>query len=156
STTTRLYDALNRVTNAVSSNVASSEMVSWTYDDPTLGRFGIGRLAAMSDSSGSTRYVYQRRGALRSETKTISGATYTTSFGYDADGNRSSMPYPSGRVVTYSFDLADRPVSAQSGSTAFVASANYLPFGPMTQLVYGNGTTKTMRYDARYRPLENK
>ena len=35
-------------------------------------------------------------------------------------------------------------------------SAAYLPFGPMTSIAFGNGTTRTVSYDARYRVLENK
>src|SRR5207302_2050965 len=75
---------------------------------------------------------------------------------YDSDGNRSSMTYPSGRIVTYSYDFAGRPLTAAAGATSFVSSATYLPFGPATQMVFGNGTTKTMTYDNRYRVLENK
>ena len=67
-----------------------------------------------------------------------------------------AITYPSGRVVTYTFDFADRALSASSAGTNFVTSANYLPFGPEGQLAFGNGTTKSMTYDARYRPLENK
>ncbi len=66
------------------------------------------------------------------------------------------MTNPSGRTVTYSFDFAGRPLTAASGGTTLVSSASYLPFGPATQLVFGNGTTKTMMYDSRYRVLENK
>ena len=72
----------------------------------------------MTDPSGSATYSYQRRGLLAAEQKTIGTATYTSTYGYDADGNRSTIGYPSGRTVTYTFDFADRPYSASSGSTA--------------------------------------
>ncbi len=156
-TTTRTYDALNRVLTAASSRSgASTESIAYTYDAQGGGTFGIGRLGAMSDPSGSAAYTYERRGLLAAEQKTIGTASFTSTYGYDADGNRATIGYPSGRSVAYAFDFADRPYGASSGSTVFVGSASYLPFGPMTQLVYGNGTTKTMQYDARYRPLENK
>jgi RHS repeat-associated protein len=151
--TTRAYDALGRVLTSISTKGTASETVSCTYDNAT---FGIGRLATMTDPTGSTTYHYERRGLLRTEVKTILGATYTTGFRYDSEGNRSSMTYPSGGVVSWGFDFAGRPISAASGGTTLVSSASYLPFGPMTQLVYGNGTTKSMRFDSRYRPLENK
>jgi RHS repeat-associated protein len=86
----------------------------------------------------------------------LAQTTFTTRYTYDADGNRTSIIYPSGNVVTYSFDYADRPSSAAAGSTPLVTSAAYLPFGPETQVVYGNGTTKTMVYDSRYRVQQNK
>ena len=86
----------------------------------------------------------------------LAQSTYTTRYTYDADGNRTSITYPSGNVVTYTYDFADRPFSATSGTTPLVNSAAYLPFGPETQVVYGNGTTKTMLYDTRYRVQQNK
>src|ERR1041385_5299445 len=155
-TTTRTYDALNRVLSAVSARNSSSETVSWTYDDGTTGNFGIGRLATLTDPTGSTVYRYERRGLLRSEAKTIAGSSYTTTYAYDANGNRSTMNYPNGIAANYTFDFADRPYSLSNGAASIVSSATYLPFGPMSSLVFGNGTTRTMSYDTRYRPLENK
>src|SRR5438045_4418164 len=128
----------------------------WVYDDATAGNFGIGRLATMTDPTGATAYQYERRGALRSEAKTISGATYTTSYTYDANGNRSTMTYPNALVAHYTSDFADRPLSLIAGSTNIVSAATYLPLGPMTSLTFGNGTTRAVQYDSRYRPLENK
>ena len=153
---TRTYDALNRVVSSVSPRPSSTETVSWTYDDTTAGSFGIGRAATMTDPTGSTIYRYERRGLLQSEAKTIAGSTYPTSFAYDANGNRSAMNYPNGIAAHYTFDFADRPYSLTNGATSIVSSAAYLPFGPMTSVAFGNGTTRTMRYDTRYRPLENK
>ena len=40
------------------------ETVTWSYDDPTPGKYAIGRLAAMTDPAGITTYVISvgRRG----------------------------------------------------------------------------------------------
>lgn len=151
-TTTRTYDALNRVLTAVSRKGTQSESVSWSYDDAEAGHFGIGRLAAMTDPTGSTTYVYERRGLLRTESKTIDGDTFVTSYGHDADGNRTSMA----DSITYTYDLADRPVSAQWLGTPIVTSASYLPFGPLRSIIYGNGTARSISYDTRYRVTENE
>ena len=152
-TTARTYDALSRVTSAVSSKSGSaSETVSWTYDSATAGEFGIGRLASVSDPTGSTAYAYDRRGLLRSEQRTLGGASYTSSYTYDANGNRTSIVYPTSGSATYTYDYANRPVTLASVITA----ASYLPFGPLTSLTYNNGATKTVQYDARYRITENK
>ncbi|HKO57511.1 MAG TPA: DUF6531 domain-containing protein, partial [Thermoanaerobaculia bacterium] len=160
--TRQTYDLLGRVlTLSATRSGMPSESVAWSYDDPAPGQYGIGRLATMTDATGpsgapSAVYAYDRRGLLKSEVKRVDASTYTTSFHYDANGNLTSLTYPSGRVVTYGYDFADRPVSAASGATPLVTGATYLPFGPMTSLSFGNGTTKTMSYDARYRPTENK
>ena len=149
-TTARVYDALNRVTSATSSRSGlDTEIVTYTYDATSQGRYGIGRLSTMDGTS----YSYERRGLL---TAVADDDGLTTTFGYDADGNRSSLGYPSGRVVGYTFDLAGRPITASSAGASIVNSAAYLPFGPLSSVAYGNGTTRTTLYDARYRPQENK
>jgi RHS repeat-associated protein len=155
--TTRAYDASNRVLTSTSQLAgAVTETVTYSYDSATAGSFGKGRLAQMTDPSGATTYAYERRGLLKSEARSILGSAYGTAYQYDANGNRSGMTYPSGRQVAYSFDFADRPFSAAAGTTTYVASASYLPFGPEAQLVFGNGTTQTRRFDLRYRPVENR
>jgi RHS repeat-associated protein len=153
-TTTRAYDSLNRITTATSTRGPASEVVSWAYDDPTAGRFAVGRLASMTDPSGSTAYRYERRGLLRDETRALAGAqyTYTTGFQYDADGNRSLIKYPSTQLtVQYGFDHAGRPTSASD----LVTAATYLPFGPLARLTFVNGTTQTLAHDTRYRVTSN-
>jgi RHS repeat-associated protein len=156
-TTRRTYDAANRVTSSVSTAAGgTAETLTWTYDDATVGNYGKGRVARTTDLTGSMTYAYDRRGLMRSEQHTIEGNAYSILYGFDANGNRSSITYPSGRVVTYTFDFADRALSAASAGTNFVTSANYLPFGPEGQVTFGNGTTKSMTYDLRYRPVENK
>jgi YD repeat-containing protein len=70
-TTVRTYDALGRALSATSSiSGATTETVQWTYDDPTAGRFGLGRLTRMTDPAGATDYFYQRQGLLRREERT--------------------------------------------------------------------------------------
>ena len=156
-TTTKAYDADNRVTSSTSQlSGQSPESVSWTYDASAVGNYGKGRVATMTDPSGSTAYTYERRGLVKSESRSILGAGYTTKYQYDANGNRSGITYPSTRQVSYTFDFADRPASAVSGTTTFVSSASYEPFGPETQLSFGNGTTRSATFDQRYRPTEIK
>jgi len=156
-TTTRSYDALSRVASAASSRSgAATETVNWTYDDPAAAGYGIGRMTGVTDPTGSTTLRYDHRGLLRLQQQTVGGAAYSTSFAYDADGNRSSLTYPSGRIVSYTFDLAGRPLSANSGATTYASSAAYLPFGPLASFTFGNGATRAMTFDARYRMTENK
>jgi RHS repeat-associated protein len=189
-TTTRKYDALNRVVAQRSSassgaapadenngrpgetqapaTQASTESVTWTYDDATPGRFAIGRLSSTIDFAGRTVYEYERRGLLTQEVRTFSGClnrretlncaaywanrTYTTGYGYDQDGNRSSVRYPSSLTnVTYTFDYAGRPLSASSA----VSSAKYLPYGPLKELTFANGMVQAIEHDARYRIFTN-
>jgi RHS repeat-associated protein len=155
--TANTWDAADRIlTSTFSRSDSANEVVTYTYDSAAAGNYGKGHLAAVTDPSGTTAYVYERRGMLRQESHTIQNNSYAIGYGYDAAANRTSITYPSGRIVTYGFDFADRPQSAASGATTFVSSADYLPFGPESRLLFGNGTTKTTAYDLRYRPIENK
>ena len=151
-TTTRTYDAVGRALSASSVRQSETETVSWDYDD---GTFGIGRLGSMTDPTGSTEYTYDRRGLLLRELRTVDGNEYATAFRYDEAGNRSRLVNPSGRITDYTYDYAGRPSSAASGATSIVASVSYLPFGPLKEIVLGNGTTRTMTFDNRYRPATN-
>jgi YD repeat-containing protein len=153
-TTTRTFDAKNRVTTATSSSGSGNETVAWAYDNAT--GYCIGRLSTMTDPTGSTTYSYDRRGLLKSEQRTIDGRQYASGYGYDSDGNRTSITYPTQNVVSYTYDFAGRPITSAAGTLSFISAASYLPFGPMTSLTYGNNTTKTMQYDIRYRLTENK
>jgi len=161
-TTTRIYDALGRPSSSLASRIGLlSETTQWQYDDATTGRYGVGRLTQMTDATGQANYYYQRRGQLRREERQFSGlaGSYAIAFRYDANGNRSGMTYPSGMSVSYGYDFANRPFNASAsggGAITFVSSASYLPFGPLTSLVFGNGTTQTMSYDSRYRITQNK
>ncbi|HEV2721302.1 MAG TPA: RHS repeat-associated core domain-containing protein, partial [Thermoanaerobaculia bacterium] len=152
-TTERTYDALGRVTGSTSYRAGlDTETIAYSYDQDACGfGNGVGRVSEIDDPTGGTSYCYDRRGLLISE-----GNAYQTSFQYDINGNRSSIVYPDGRTVTYTFDLANRPNSAAADGIPVVTAASYLPFGPNTQLDFSNGTTKTTTFDSRFRPVENK
>jgi RHS repeat-associated protein len=150
---TRAYDVANRLTSASSARSGqTTELVAFTYDDVTAGKHGKGRVATMTDPTGSTSFAYDRRGLVKAESRMINGTAFAQSYGYDANGNRTSLTYPSTRVVSYTYDYADRSYSATGGSTNYVNAATYFAFGPENTLSLGNSTTRTATFDLRYRP----
>ena len=69
--TTRTYDLANRILTAASARTGvPTETVTWSWDDATVGSYGLGRIATMSDPSGMTTFRYERRGRLRREGST--------------------------------------------------------------------------------------
>lgn len=152
----REYDPLNRPVSERATAHKVEDDLFWTYDDGTPGLFGFGRLASSSSPDSLETYAYDRRGLLRQENVTIWDDPFVQSYTYDAAGNRTSIGYPSGRVVTYEYDYAGRQLTAaglfNAESTTYVTSASYLPFGPLVSLAFGNGTLETRTYDTRYRP----
>ncbi len=159
------YDAANRIVTSTSVLTGQpTETASWTYDLNVVGVYGLGRVTSMTDPTGKTQYSYDRRGLLETDRKAVWDNTFATLYTYDANGNRSTVKYPSGRTVSYSYDFADRPAFACSGGTGptctggttYVASTSYQPFGPASQLKFGNGTTRNMILNQRYQMTSNK
>jgi RHS repeat-associated protein len=150
--TTRTYDEMGRILTATSTKFETpTEVVTYTYDgDPCGVGNGNGRVAIITSPVSSATYCYERRGLL---VATEDG--FAVSYGYDANGNRNRILYPSGRVVGYTYDFANRPTSASVNSLPLIAAAAYLPFGPLTEMTYGNGTMNSRAFDSRYRPQQN-
>lgn len=149
-TTTYTYDALNRLTSVSYPNAALN--ISYTYDEGTYGK---GRLTSITDGSGTTSLDYDHRGNLSSHTSTVGTTSYTLTYAYNLANQLIQVTYPSGRSVDYTYDavgLINQVDTTQDASTqSLVSNLDYLPFGPLNQLDYGNGIQLTGSYDADYR-----
>lgn len=140
------YDIINRLTNITYQDPALN--VIYSYDGTSNGN---GRLTGMVDPSGTYTYTYDTQGNLVSEVKVIQGVTYTTGYAYDDAGQLESITYPSGRIITYTPDTAGRINAVSSSIDGSLASAIfYKPFGPMTNLSFGNGLSLTRGFDQKY------
>ena len=147
------YDALNRLA-AIQFPADPNQNVTFIYDSPSIS-YGIERLTGRVDPSGTYIFHYDAHGNLTREEKTVNNILYTTQFGYDKNNILASITYPSGRTVTYIPDGAGRIFEVRtvlSGQPKTLASAiNYLPFGGITSLTYGNGLSLSQGYDNQYR-----
>jgi RHS repeat-associated protein len=156
-TVNHTHDALNRP--LVTSYPDSSLNITQSYDSPAVS-FGIGRRTGMTDQSGASVYQYDRRGLLRVEGRTVAGTTYTTQYGFDKNGNRTQILYPTSDPLQrqgradFTYDAADRVTTVTTkinGATTTVASnILYKPFGPRTHIEFGNGLIDNRAYDSRY------
>jgi len=150
------YDALNRLTSKTFPS-SPSENVAYAYDETANGNKGIGHMTSMTDALGSASFTYDSYGNLVSVSRTISGVSYVTSYGYDLAGNVAQIVYPSGRIVNYQRDALGRvaTVTTQVNGTAsavtLASSIQYLPFGPATSATLGNGLQVSYAYDQDYR-----
>ncbi len=146
------YDALNRMLTA-SYPASTGENVTYTYD---TGTDGLGRLAQITDESGSTSYTYDDRGNVTQEVRVIDGTTYTTSYSYNLADQVISMTYPSGRVVNIDRDTQGRTTEIShtlSGLTEYlIDNVAYDGRGALSAIQFGNGVYQTMTYDAAGRP----
>ncbi|MHB8835966.1 MAG: InlB B-repeat-containing protein [Candidatus Methylomirabilia bacterium] len=151
------FDGLNRPTDIAYPD--ASPPVHYRYDDYSVGSYpdAVGRLTEVTDASGFRRFFYNVAGRPGKVVHAIDGREFTTEYGYDSNGNLSSLTYPDGRTVQYAFDpLTDRVQSVtswKSGKRTVLAGAiTHKPFGPMNGLDYGNGMRLARGYEnLRYR-----
>jgi RHS repeat-associated protein len=157
---TSTYDALDRKTSTTYTDTTAN--VTYTYDEANsvtgcATSAPIGRLTRMVEYAVSTTYCYDARGNVIQKMQVVSGTTDTTAYRYTAADRLSGETTPDGTAISYAFDSDGRISGVQvtpSGSTAAstaVSSVTYLPFGPISSYMLGNGQTVTRAYDANYR-----
>ena len=151
------YDALNRLTQRSYSD--STPSVTYAYDSAAVP-FSKGRLASVI-SSASSQYFdeYDPLGRVKSSRQTTDSQTYSFSYGYDLAGNLTSETYPSGRLITTSYDSAGR-ISGLSGQNPgegmknYVSTISYEAHGAMKAMALGNGLWEHADFNSRLQPTE--
>ncbi len=147
------YDALNRLA-AIQFPADPNQNITLTYDSVAVTN-GIGRLTGRVDPSGSYTFYYDTQGNLNKEEKTIAGILYTTQYAYNKNNFLTSITYPTGRTINYTPDQVGRISQVSTtlnGQPKTLASAiDYLPFGGIKALTYGNALSLNQGYDNQYR-----
>ncbi|MDG5501684.1 hypothetical protein [Marinobacter sp. BGYM27] len=151
------YDALNRLIS-ITYPGSPEENIEYGYDDNAGGNYGVGRLTSISDRSGIIQYVYDALGRTVREERTMESTLYVTDYAYNSVSQLISITYPSGRLVLYNYDTDGELVSIGTqgpagGEPQIVADQlDFLPFGPLARLVYGNGIARQLSYNDGYEP----
>ena len=139
-TTTYGYDVLNRTKSVVYSN--SDPSVAINYDESNcLGLAAcqnVGQKTSMTDAAGSEAWSYQTDSAnkrsvhvnQRTNTSPPNNLTKTSTYYLDLAGNLTSVVYPSGRTVNYTFDAASRPMTAVDSANGITYAT--APATPLT------------------------
>ncbi len=148
------HDAWNRLI-ALEYPADPRQNIAYRYDETDVAH-GQGRLTAITDATGVTRYHYDPHGNLTQTITTLNGQTYTTRYAYDPLHRLSRITYPSGRIVDYRDTNHDRrtdriTLDDQGSVTVLADTLQYLPHGPRTGLSFGNGRTETRQYGTDYR-----
>jgi RHS repeat-associated protein len=136
---TNQYDWLNRLTNR---SAANGYRLAFAYS-PT------GQRTNMSDSSGTTAYLYDNRDRLANKVVSWSGGPMVSlNYAYDAAGNVTNLwSSTSGGVnLQYAYDPLNRITNVlANGSTA--AAYGFDLDGNLQSVRYGNGATNLCQYD---------
>src|SRR5579859_2924575 len=170
------YDELNRLQWRWNYTQSSDPVERYTYDVSSVWgtpvHNPIGRLVA-AESDGSTTnpgnlgtvYSYDIMGREEFELEYNKRGDNTVhkqfNYAYNLDGSLNSITYPSGRVVNYSYNAAQRPTSAvdPTNNISFATAAHYTGSGALGYLVNGatasfGGIVATENYNARMQPNE--
>jgi RHS repeat-associated protein len=160
---TSTYDALNRKTSVSYTDTTAN--VTYTYDEANsvtgcAASAPIGRLTRMVENAVSTTYCYDARGNVIQKMQAVTGTTDTTSYRYTAANRLSGETTPDGTAIGYAFNSNGRinavnvtPSGASAASTV-ISATTWLPFGPISIYILGNGQTVTRTYDANYRATD--
>jgi len=135
----------------------------------TQNSYGVGRLARETDALGSVSYCYDARGNLLEKIRssqlepTASLAPnelrYRVAYRYTLANQLAAVIYPDGDELRYTRNSAGQITqvvyaSKQSNGSflteTVLQSAQYAPFGPLTQLNFGNGSQWTRALDQNY------
>ncbi|WP_229390883.1 DUF2341 domain-containing protein [Methanosarcina sp. DH2] len=131
------YDDLNRVTAI---DYPNDEDVSFTYDLEFNGT-----LSRVSKETASSGYDYDLRYRVESETVTIDGASYTTSYDYDNLDRVTGISYPNGESVRLTYNSQTLLESVDG----VIDDLDYNARNQLTRKEYSNGVVTTYTYDSQ-------
>jgi RHS repeat-associated protein len=135
-TTTYGYDAANRMTSITYSDGHTPNVGSLTYDADN-------QRTAMTDGTGTSSWVWD---SLHRMTSSTNGAGQSVAYGYDLNGQMTSLTYPGAHVVQRVYDNAGRLASVSDWlghTTTYTPDAN----ANVAAEIYPNTTTATFSYD---------
>ncbi|VAW69794.1 hypothetical protein MNBD_GAMMA09-3662, partial [hydrothermal vent metagenome] len=137
------YDALNRVRGVDGPGNADDSI--YVYDSCKNGST---RLCEINNLQANVKYQYNPFG----DVTTHQGISYA----YNAANRIKTIKYPSGAIVTYTYDLAggvNRVQLARNGVAQqdLVSRVTRMPFGSIDRLLYANGKTLNQTFDTAYR-----
>jgi RHS repeat-associated protein len=141
------YDIRNREILADWSD--STPDVSKTYD-------AAGRLLTMSSSVSTLTYTHDNANRLLSETQDMAGfagGPKTVSYTYNADGQRASLTYPDGTVVSYTYTARDQMQTISVNGAPPLTTYQYDLAGNRTGKTLENNTSAAYVYDNANRLL---
>jgi RHS repeat-associated protein len=165
------YDALNRLILETFSD--GTPTVKYSYDETSVWGTPLqntkGRLTHETSTGKADKiFSYDAAGRIVKQVECLPSncgtSTYTTQATYDLSGNMTSLKYPSGRVVNYSYTNAGRASQvtlASAGGQAvtfnYLTGLKYAPNGAIAGVTLDNGIanalTGSYTYNKRWQLL---
>lgn len=145
-----VYDAADRVVSKSLSH-PSSGSITYSFAYGTSGAEA-GQLVQVAAPGMTLSYSHNLYGQVTSATQALSGtAAFTVGYGYANNGARTSVTYPSGRVVTYTLDSASRISGITVDGNPVLSGVSYTALGAVAGWTFGSGAGVTRAHDASAR-----
>jgi hypothetical protein len=149
--------------NMTSRQVGASAVTTYVYDD--LGRlkninypvgtdsvarsyYRTSKLKQVTAGATSRTLVYDGNGNTKTETLTVDGKSFVTTYDCDSNEGISTITYGSGNVISY----APGPLARPTQAIPFVSSLTRHPSGVLRNVTYANGTYETVELNTRLLP----
>jgi RHS repeat-associated protein len=150
------YDDLNRVLTKTVSDLTSSDVITYTYDEARAGAFNIGQLTSVENAVHRIEHDYNALGLPTYQAHWVDDLvavtpafTFETAYLANGSVDTLSMPLTLGGANTqlgpFVYDAAARPVSFGS----YVTGTTYDTAGRATRIDYGSGIADIRDYDAQ-------
>ena len=151
------YDGLNRITLIDYSD--STPDARYFYDSqalpsgaPSFTRGSSnGRVVAMTYGSAisvtGTYFGYDVMGRVNVQRQVTGSTTYSLAYTYNLGGLLATETYPSGRVLTHSYDNAGRPSQINDATITYVSSLSYAASRGLLSETWGNGAVHSIAYN---------
>jgi RHS repeat-associated protein len=155
------YDTLGRMETHTT---PKNEVCTYTYDvrdrqtkrdwnsstpDTETEYFADGMTKSIDNGSTLVSYTYDILGRMDTETQTFTGRpARTVAYDYDADGLRSDLTHPSGKVVDYQWTAKGQLDNLAADGPPPLATYGYDRAGRLDLLTHENGITEDLGYDA--------
>ena len=139
-----LYDAngneLSETSSAHNAGFSATPTITYTYDVDA-------RRSQMTDGSGTTNYKYDALERTSSVDESLTGGgTSDLSYGYNKDGQQTSLTYPGGQSIAKAYDGAGE-MASESDFQARTTSYTYDHDRNLTVTTSPNGTQVTNAYN---------
>ncbi len=164
--TTRAYDQGGRVTVQHDPRGTADDL-SYSYDGlnrlagttaqnlpaPIHAQYdALGQRTSLSDATGTTAFSYD---AVGRTTAITAPGTGTIGYGYDANGQRTGLTYPDGLTLGYTYDRAGELQRVTQGGVP-LAGYSYDPAGRLQQVTRASGAVTTYGYNGADRLLDQR
>jgi YD repeat-containing protein len=148
--TTYGYDSLNRLYTIGYSD--GTPGATYTYGSSPAA-FNNGAITSFTDGSGSTTFTYNNLEQITKAAKVLGGVTYNIQYSYNAAGELQTLTYPSGRVVTQTYDPIGRLQKIADATNSYMTltpTTDYNSAGQLKHFSYGKGVVADFAYNDHF------